>query len=221
MTTLCKSFLEVSYERSLNYLWVFISAKPKGVRLGYMGHLTQISEDVINSFAHYPPDLSAILRKFAPQPDWNLYVSGRFQETKDRDSSQLGGGKPVVTPGQVQALRAGLAAAAAAGRGGVAAGLAIDEGDRIPPNGIGREGFQRPQVNGNGNLNGIGASPMSSNSRGPPQNVVFAPINDDEIPERSSGGSNQASPVHYIGHAAGFADLDISVCTLPCTTNQW
>jgi SIT4 phosphatase-associated protein len=177
-------------ERAMNDLEYF-SAKPKGVRLGYMGHLTQISEDVINAFAHYPPNLAAILREFAPQPDWNLYVSGRFQETKDRDASLLGGGKPIVTPGQVQALRARLVAAAAAGRG-LGADLALDEGDRLPPSGTGRGSGFRSHVNGNGN--GIGASPVSTNSRAPHQNVVFSSINDeDEAPGRASGGSNQAS----------------------------
>ncbi|PFH48504.1 hypothetical protein AMATHDRAFT_65352 [Amanita thiersii Skay4041] len=73
------------------------SAKPKGVRLGYMGHLTLISEDVIAALERYPDDLRQVLMKYTPGPEWEEYVSGRFNETKKRDTSLLGGGKPVVT----------------------------------------------------------------------------------------------------------------------------
>lgn len=75
------------------------SSKPGHVRLGYMGHLTLISEDVIGALEHYPPDLRLLLAKHAPQPDWDDYVSGRYHETKVRDTSLLGGGKPVIAPG--------------------------------------------------------------------------------------------------------------------------
>ncbi|KIM86236.1 hypothetical protein PILCRDRAFT_65387 [Piloderma croceum F 1598] len=75
------------------------NSKPKGVRLGYMGHLTLISEDVISALEHYPPDLRLSIAQFAPQPAWDDYVTGRYNETKKKDTSLLGGGKPVVTPG--------------------------------------------------------------------------------------------------------------------------
>jgi len=75
------------------------SAKPKGVRLGYMGHLTLISEDVINSLEHFPPDLRLVVAQYAPQPEWDEYVTGRYKETKKKDMSLLGGGKPVIAPG--------------------------------------------------------------------------------------------------------------------------
>lgn len=72
------------------------STKPKGVRLGYMGHLTLMAEDVITALEHFPLDLRHIIDGFAPQPAWNEYVTGRYKETKKRDTSLLGGGKPAV-----------------------------------------------------------------------------------------------------------------------------
>ncbi|OCH93828.1 SAPS-domain-containing protein [Obba rivulosa] len=75
------------------------SVKPKGVRLGYMGHLTLISEDVIGALEHFPPDLRLQIAQYAPQPDWDEYVTGRYKETKKKDTSPLGGGKPVIAPG--------------------------------------------------------------------------------------------------------------------------
>ncbi|KAG1794856.1 SIT4 phosphatase-associated protein-domain-containing protein [Suillus plorans] len=73
------------------------SSKAKGVRLGYMGHLTQVAEDVIGALEHYPPNLRLIVEQYAPQPAWQEYVTGRFNETKKRDTSLLGGGRPTVT----------------------------------------------------------------------------------------------------------------------------
>jgi len=70
--------------------------------LGYMGHLTLISEDVISALEHYPPDLRLSIAQFAPQPAWDEYVTGRYNETKKKDTSLLGGGKPAVAPGAVR-----------------------------------------------------------------------------------------------------------------------
>jgi serine/threonine-protein phosphatase 6 regulatory subunit 3 len=64
-----------------------------------MGHLTLLAEDVISALEHYPADLRLIVEQFAPKPDWEEYITGRFNETKQRDTSLLGGGKPVVASG--------------------------------------------------------------------------------------------------------------------------
>jgi serine/threonine-protein phosphatase 6 regulatory subunit 3 len=65
--------------------------------LGYMGHLTLISEDVLTALDHFPPDLKQVIEEYAPQPAWDDYVRGRYKETKKNDTSLLGGGKPTVT----------------------------------------------------------------------------------------------------------------------------
>jgi len=62
-----------------------------------MGHLTLISEDVLTTLEHSSPDLRLIITKFTPQPEWNDYVTGRYQETKNKDMSLLGGGKPALS----------------------------------------------------------------------------------------------------------------------------
>lgn len=64
-----------------------------------MGHLTLISEDVIGALEHFPPDLRLLIAQYAPQPEWDEYVTGRYKETKKNDSRLLGGGKPVIAPG--------------------------------------------------------------------------------------------------------------------------
>ena len=67
--------------------------------MGYMGHLTLISEDVIGALEHFPPDLRLQIAQYAPQPGWDEYVTTRYKETKRKDTSLLGGGKPAVAPG--------------------------------------------------------------------------------------------------------------------------
>lgn len=101
------------------------SSKPGHVRLGYMGHLTLISEDVIGALEHYPPDLKLLLAQYSPQPDWDEYVGGRYHETKVKDTSLLGGGKPVVMSGGARGAtkwkvdEADMAAAPTSGANGV------------------------------------------------------------------------------------------------------
>lgn len=62
-----------------------------------MGHLTLISEDVLTTLQHSSRDLHTVISKFTPQPEWNEYVNGRYQETKNKDTSLLGGGKPALS----------------------------------------------------------------------------------------------------------------------------
>lgn len=156
-----------------------------------MGHLTLISEDVISALTLYPDELSATIAQYAPQPQWDNYVSGRFRETKAKDSSQLGGGKPNVTAGR--AAGGGEASVASAtGRG--AAGLKVDEAE----------------------VSGIGSSPAARPSS---QNVVFAPYNEDEEDTRRNGtGPPPASEEVCVcdSKASRFSYL-LSFCSSPIT----
>jgi serine/threonine-protein phosphatase 6 regulatory subunit 3 len=61
-----------------------------------MGHLMLISEDVITAMSRFPPDLRLNIIQYAPEPEWDQFVTGRYNETKQEDNRLLGGGKPVV-----------------------------------------------------------------------------------------------------------------------------
>ena len=150
------------------------SSKPKGVRLGYMGHLMLISEDVITALARFPPDLRLIIIQYAPEPEWDQYVTGRYNETKEEDARLLGGGKPVVV------------------RGGGVMQWKVDENE-LDTGGSGTGGGGAGDGNGNGNGNGNGGGGdlrgefRRAGSVGPSSGHVTstadfgpAPMNEDE-----------------------------------------
>lgn len=70
------------------------SAKPKGVRLGYMGHLTFISDEVVKLFERYPHEIVAVITDSVELETWSDYVSKGLRDTKERDRVPLGGARP-------------------------------------------------------------------------------------------------------------------------------
>ncbi|KAF9115698.1 hypothetical protein BGX27_006804 [Mortierella sp. AM989] len=72
-------------------------AQPKGVRLGYMGHLTYIADETVKLLELYSQtSLMFTLYEFIDVEDWWNYVSKILKETKDRDAQVLGGNRPNV-----------------------------------------------------------------------------------------------------------------------------
>ncbi|KAF9581089.1 hypothetical protein BGW38_002020 [Lunasporangiospora selenospora] len=72
-------------------------AQPKGVRLGYMGHLTYIADETVKLLELYSQtSLLSMLCEFIDQEDWWNYVSKVLKETKERDAQVLGGSRPNV-----------------------------------------------------------------------------------------------------------------------------
>ncbi|KAL9536686.1 hypothetical protein MBANPS3_012451 [Mucor bainieri] len=65
-------------------------AKPKGTRLGYMGHLTFISDEVIKLFEGYPESIISALDDSIDLDKWHQYCMKQLLETKERDSLPLG-----------------------------------------------------------------------------------------------------------------------------------
>jgi hypothetical protein len=76
------------------YLSIPCSEQAKGRRLGYMGHLTFISDEVIKVLASYPEDVYAVVKDSLDLDAWDGYINGPLRETKLRDRVPLGGIKP-------------------------------------------------------------------------------------------------------------------------------
>lgn len=97
-----------------------LSQKEKGMRLGYMGHLTLIAEEVCKFGNRQTPEtLETTIGERVGRPEWTEYVEGILAETRDRDNAVLGGVRPETAIG----VRAGVGSFGGAGGGLVGAGL--------------------------------------------------------------------------------------------------
>ncbi|RHZ60017.1 uncharacterized protein CDV56_108636 [Aspergillus thermomutatus] len=97
------------------------------IRLGYMGHLTLIAEEVVKFSERHPPELlSPTVMESVLNPEWIDYVEQTLSETRERDNAILGGVRPDMAIGhrqgplnQGQSMNASSALAEAGLNGGV------------------------------------------------------------------------------------------------------
>jgi SIT4-associating protein SAP185/190 len=79
--------------------------KDSKMRLGYMGHLTLIAEEVVKFAERIPPEtLSQLVLEKVTAPEWIDYVEHTLAETRERDNAILGGVRPDVSLGPRQAV---------------------------------------------------------------------------------------------------------------------
>ncbi|KAI1823953.1 SIT4 phosphatase-associated protein-domain-containing protein [Xylaria intraflava] len=72
-------------------------------RMGFMGHLTLIAEEVVKFTERNPPELlSELVMDRVMSQDWVNYVEGALAETRERDNAVLGGVRPDVALGNRQ-----------------------------------------------------------------------------------------------------------------------
>ncbi|KAI7858854.1 SIT4 phosphatase-associated protein-domain-containing protein [Circinella umbellata] len=69
-------------------------AKPKGMRLGYMGHLTFIADEIIKLFEGYPEAIVGMIKDDVDMDAWNEYCNAELKDTKERDRLPLAGPRP-------------------------------------------------------------------------------------------------------------------------------
>ena len=88
------------------------------MRLGYMGHLTLVAEEVVKFSDRHPPELlsQVVLEKVTSQ-QWSEYVENTLSETRERDNAILGGVRPDMSLGPRQAVLNAVNAAHGFGQG--------------------------------------------------------------------------------------------------------
>ena len=93
----------------------------RNLRLGYMGHLTLVAEEVVKFSERHPPELLSqnVMEKVLNR-QWIDYVEQTLSETRERDNAILGGVRPDMSVGPRQAVL--NAVNAAQGLGGSAVG---------------------------------------------------------------------------------------------------
>ncbi|KAL2852428.1 putative Sit4-associated protein [Aspergillus pseudoustus] len=79
--------------------------RTKRIRLGYMGHLTLIAEEVVKFSERHPPELlSPTVMDNVLNPEWIDYVEQTLSETRERDNAILGGVRPDISIGHRQGM---------------------------------------------------------------------------------------------------------------------
>ena len=95
------------------------------MRLGYMGHLTLIAEEVVKFSDRHPPELlsQSVLDRVTSK-QWTDYVENTLSETRERDNAILGGVRPDVSMAPRQAVLNAVSAAGGSFGGGASSALA-------------------------------------------------------------------------------------------------
>jgi SIT4-associating protein SAP185/190 len=131
------------------------------MRLGYMGHLTLIAEEVVKFTERHPPELlsDSVLEKVM-KGEWITYVEVTLAETRERDNAILGGVRPDMSVGPRQAVMNAVNAAnnfggasSALAEAGLNGAAGLDSIDLA--NGNGTTGFA---LSGGTLLSGFGSS---------------------------------------------------------------
>ncbi|KAJ5089642.1 SIT4 phosphatase-associated protein family [Penicillium argentinense] len=79
--------------------------RTKQIRLGYMGHLTLVAEEVVKFSERHPPELlSRSVMESVLNPEWIDYVEQTLSETRERDNAILGGVRPDMSVGSRQTV---------------------------------------------------------------------------------------------------------------------
>jgi SIT4-associating protein SAP185/190 len=101
-------------------------------RMGYMGHLTLIAEEVVKFTERHPPELlSEVVLDKVMAPDWVNYVEGALAETRERDNAILGGVRPEVAMSRAHnqsLMGGGFSGLSSIGLGGVLSSALAEAG---------------------------------------------------------------------------------------------
>lgn len=138
----------------------------KNMRLGYMGHLTLVAEEVVKFGERHPRELlSPVVQDYIYSRDWEEYVTKTLAETRERDNAILGGFRPDNGLGPRQAVLNAVSAGQGFGGSSGLAGVGL---------GGGQHGLDSIDLSNNGSATSAGYNSGGSLSSG------FGSSSDDE-----------------------------------------
>lgn len=171
------------------------------MRLGYMGHLTLIAEEVVKFAERHPPEVLGhkVIEKVS-DPVWIEYVEETLAATRERDNAILGGVRPDMNVGPRQA---GLnAVQAQAFNGNSNSGSLIIGGDASG------DLDTIDLANGNGGSAGVGSGAgISGSSGGLLSGFGSSSDEEDEDMERDDDDDDEVSRLGLSGSSDQVGDL--------------
>ncbi|KAK5209370.1 sporulation-induced protein [Exophiala xenobiotica] len=136
----------------------------KNMRLGYMGHLTLVAEEVVKFGERHPREvLSPTVQDYIYSQTWEEYVTKTLAETRERDNAILGGFRPDNGLGPRQAVL-----------NAVHAGQNFGASSALAAAGIGGQPLDSIDLSNNGSATSAGYNSNGSLSSG------FGSSSDDE-----------------------------------------
>lgn len=66
---------------------------PRKIRMGYMGHMNLIAEEVVKLLERYPEEVENKVKEFIT-PSWQEYVNETLKENREKEAAPLAGGRP-------------------------------------------------------------------------------------------------------------------------------
>ena len=161
------------------------------MRLGFMGHLTLIAEEVCKFGNRQPPEtLDQVVLEGVSREEWTEYVDGTLAETRDKDNAVLGGIRPQDSLGvRPMGLGAGFTANTASTLASAGIGTGIASSDGLE--GGGGPGFE---IHGGSMLSGFGEGEE-----------------DEEMEEEGVAGfvGTTLSEDEQVGELSSFEDVDM------------
>lgn len=206
-------------------------------RMGYMGHLTLIAEEVVKFTERNPPELlsETVLEKVMA-PDWISYVEGALAETRERDNAILGGVRPDVAHANRTVASAAGAGLAGIGLGGQGPSSALAEaglsGGQDVSDGGGGSGIGPFAISAGTLMSGFGSSSDEDdddeqdneedvNNEVREFQFEFAPAPDAPPPEYPESASGSGSGSQASGSESGSHDSGSqpAICAEPLEYN--
>ena len=170
------------------------------MRLGYMGHLTLVAEEVVKFSDRHPPELlSQIVLDKVTSQQWSEYVENTLSETRERDNAILGGVRPDMSLGPRQAVLNAVNAAH---------GFGTNASSALANAGLnGNTGLDSMDLASNGSATSSGAFGLSS---GGSLLSGFGSSSDEEDEEMEEIEESDVGPNQDPVCGISFEDVDMS-----------
>ncbi|KOS20144.1 Extragenic suppressor of kinetochore protein 1 [Escovopsis weberi] len=162
-------------------------------RMGYMGHLTLIAEEVVKFTERHPPELlSEMVLDKVMSLDWINYVEGALAETRERDNAILGGVRPEVALGH----RANLGGGGLSGIGLTGMGISSSGGSNaLAEAGLnGGSGIGPFTISSGTLMSGFGSSSDEEDEEGDgDEEDINSEVSDDSSEEQGAAEFSEAT----------------------------
>ena len=170
----------------------------KNMRLGYMGHLTLVAEEVVKFSERHPPELLShtVMDKVLDR-QWIDYVELTLSQTRERDNAILGGVRPDGGMGPRQAVLGAVSAPQGFGNSAALVSVGLTGG---------QQGLDSIDLSNNGSAStGVFSQGSGSSFSG------FGSSSDDEDEEMDEAENDDASrnATQFLVSDAGLAQENV------------